>query len=241
MYSLWGDFMCGRAYITYTEDELAARYLNEKRKRQPLIGLKPNYNLSPTQLAPVVTMQDGLTQIAMMRWGLLPFWAKNLDAVKKYSLINAKAEEIDQKRSYAIPFKKRRCIIPLSGFFEWKRVDAASKQPFAIYSKNYSILSVAGVWEVWRSADQRGEEIHSFALITTSANSLMKSIHDRMPVILDPKSESLWLDPACEDPAVLRKFLKPYPSKLLAAHPVSKLVNSPKNNRPEILNLEVSE
>jgi putative SOS response-associated peptidase YedK len=226
--------MCGRAYITYTEDELAARYLTENRKRRPLSGLNPNYNLSPTQHAPVVAIQGGVLKIEMMRWGLLPFWAKDLESVKKYSLINAKAEEIDQKRSYQIPFKKRRCIVPLSGFFEWKRLDEKSKQPYAIYAKDHSILSAAAVWEVWRGATQ-DEEIHSFALITTAANSFMKPIHGRMPVILDSKDESAWLNPENEDLEQLKKLLKPCPSKMLATHCISKLVNSPKNNRPEVL------
>ena len=105
--------MCGRAYETYTEDELYVRYLNEKAKRNPL-GLKPNFNFSPTQLSPVVLVRDGETNISLFRWGLVPFWAKDVKSAAKYSLINARGEEIMEKRSYKTPFEKRRCIVPLS-------------------------------------------------------------------------------------------------------------------------------
>lgn len=225
--------MCGRAYETYTEDELFVRYLNEKAKRDPL-GLKPNFNLSPTQLSPVILVRDGKTTISLFRWGLVPFWAKDIKSAAKYSLINARGEEILEKRSYKASFEKRRCIVPLSGFIEWKRHDAKTKTPFAIHLKDEPIMSVAGVWEHWESKET-DEIVDSFSIITTAANSFMEAIHNRMPVILNRKQEEEWLDPANTDTTKLTKLLKPCPEKWLAAYEISKLVNSPKNNRKEVL------
>jgi len=225
--------MCGRAYETYTEDELYVRYLNEKAKRNPL-GLKPNFNFSPTQLSPVVLNRDGETSISLFRWGLVPFWAKDVKSAAKYSLINARGEEILEKRSYKTPFEKRRCIVPLSGFIEWKRHDAKNKTPYAIHLKEDPIMSVAGVWEHWESQDS-GEVVDSFSIITTAANSFMEKIHDRMPVILKREQEAEWLDPKNNNTASLTKLLRPCPDKWLDAYEISKLVNSPKNNRKELL------
>lgn len=223
--------MCGRAYSTITEEELEMRYSWERLKRDPL-GLKSNYNLSPTQMAPIVFERDGKIAIEMMRWGLVPLWAKDVKSAAKYSLINARGEEITEKRSYAAAFKQRRCIVPLSGFFEWKR-DGEQKRPFAIHLKNNEIMSIAGVFERWESKEN-GEIVDSFSIVTTSANTFMEKIHDRMPVILDKKHESAWLstDTTVAD---AQQLLKPCPSTWLAAHEVSTAVNSPKNNRKEIL------
>lgn len=227
--------MCGRAYSTYTAEELAFRYLNKRSPKLPWFpDLKPNYNLSPTQLAPVVLENDGERVLELMRWGLVPSWAKSVADASKYSLINARGEEIDQKRSYKGPFERRRCIVPLSGFYEWVREDVKNKRPFAIYRKDKGIMSVAGVWESWKSKDSE-EEIRSFSLITIGANSFMEKIHDRMPVILDEENENAWLNPENKDSDALKSLLQPSSSELLGAHEVSKLVNSPKNNRPEVL------
>lgn len=225
--------MCGRAYETYTDDELYIRYLNEKAKRKPL-GTKPNYNLSPTQNSPVVLVRDGDKAISMFRWGLIPFWAKDIKSASKYSLINARGEEILEKRSYKDGFKKRRCIIPLSGFIEWKRVTEKNKTPFAIHLKDQPIMSVAGIWEHWK--DPAGDAVvDSFSMITTSANTFMEKIHNRMPVILEEEDEQRWLDPENTDTDDLVKLLKPCPSKWLYAYEISSAINSPKNNRKELL------
>ncbi|MBU6375100.1 MAG: SOS response-associated peptidase [Bdellovibrionales bacterium] len=226
--------MCGRAYETYTEDELYLRYLNEGAKRAPL-GFKPNYNLAPTQLSPVVVNRSGLPEIALLRWGLVPAWAKDIQSASKYSLINARGEEILEKRSYQQAFLKRRCILPLSGFIEWKRESEKVKRPFAIHLKGDPIMSVAGVWEHWVSP-ATGEIFESFSIITTAANSMMQKIHDRMPVILSRESEAEWLDPKNQDPARLKQFLKPCPPEWLAAYEISTAINSPRNNQPELLN-----
>lgn len=226
--------MCGRAYETYTEEELYVRYLNEKSKRNPLKPLKPNFNMSPTQTSPIVLVRDGKSTIELFRWGLVPFWAKDIKSAAKYSLINAKGEEIESKRSYAQAFKARRCIVPLSGFFEWKRPEEGPKIPYAIHLKSHEIMSVAGIWEHWESKDT-SEQVNSFSIITISANKFMQKIHDRMPVILDPKDEKKWLDPDNEHIPGLKKLLKPCPASWLEAFEVLPLVNSPRNNRKEVL------
>lgn len=225
--------MCGRAYETYTEDELYFRYLNERAKRHPL-GIKPNYNLAPTQSSPVVLMRNGQREISLMRWGLIPAWASDIRATSKYSLINARSEEILQKRTYKAAFLKRRCIVPLSGFYEWKRQGDGPKIPYAISGKDAAILSVAGVWEHWVDKSS-GEVVESFAILTVGANSMMQAIHDRMPVILAPSDEAQWLDSEIEEPTLLIPMLKPCPSEWLTAHEVSTAVNSPKNNRRELI------
>jgi len=169
-----------------------------------------------------------------MRWGLVPFWAKAVKDADKYSLINCKAEEIDQKRSYKDAFKKRRCIVPVSGFFEWKRAGRGPKKPFAIHHSKFPILSVAGIYEHWVSKET-GEIVNSFAIVTTTANSMMEQIHTRMPVILDKKNEREWLDPENQDIDALKKLLKPCPSEWLHCYEVSTKINSPKNNSADLL------
>lgn len=215
--------MCGRAYATYTEDELRFRYMNEKPVRVP--KLKPNFNLSPSEDALVLKVQDGNKEFAFHRWGLIPHWAK--DEKIGYKMINARADTITEKPSYRNAFKSRRCIVPLSGFIEWKR-DGETKRPFRIGLKDKPIMSVAAIWEAWG-------ELHSFSIITTEANPFMERIHDRMPVILAEEDEDQWLDSECKEPEKLTALLKPCPSQWLEAVEISTLVNSPKNNRKEVL------
>ena len=180
--------MCGRAYSTYTAEELEMRYLNKRRIKLASSPLKPNYNFSPTQLAPVVFMKDSQITIELMRWGLVPSWAKSIQDASKYSLINAKGEEITEKRSYKNAFKSRRCIVPLSGFFEWHREENGPKRPYAIHLRDGGIMSLAGIWEHWKSAET-GDEIHSFTVITTTPNSVMEKIHHRIRLMLESKDE----------------------------------------------------
>jgi putative SOS response-associated peptidase YedK len=221
--------MCGRAYSTYTDQELAVRYFNKKAPKLP--SFTPNFNLSPTQKQLVLRQDDGKLIPDLFRWGLIPAWAKDMKI--GYKLINARGDTVAEKPSFRTAFKKRRCIVPLSGFIEWKR-DGESKRPFKIHLKDEPILSMAGLWEEWHNPENE-EVVHSFCVITTEANSFMEKIHDRMPVILSPESEEKWLD-YYADPSDLQKLLKPCPSKWLAAEEISPLINSPKNNRPEVLN-----
>ena len=224
--------MCGRKYKTYTNEELYYRYLNIKPVDLPEI--KPNYNMVPTQETLVLREIDGERQFESMRWGLVPFWAKDVKSADRYSMINAKAEEITEKRSYKGPFEKRRCIIPMSGFFEWKKEGNKNKKPFCIHLKNEPIMSLAGIWETWTSKDKK-EKVKSYAIITTEANTLMQTIHTRMPVILDRNNETEWLNPDNTDITQIKQLLKPCPPEWLEAFQISTLVNSPRNNLPEVL------
>ena len=222
--------MCGRAYETYTEEELAFQYLNRRPLR--LDGFHQTYNLAPTQSSPVVLVRNGHRTIEVFRWGLIPDWATSLEAAARYSLINARGEEIAEKRSYAQAFRHRRCIVPLSGFYEWKR-GGPQKRPFAVHRWDQGILSVAGIWEHWHPEGQA--PVQSFSIVTTRANSLMADIHDRMPVILDAPDLDLWLDPEVHEPERLQPLVRPCPPEWLTAYEVSTAVNAPRNNRPDIL------
>jgi len=223
--------MCGRAYETYTDEELAIQYLN--RHPPELDWVRPNFNMAPTQHSPVVIVRNGQPAVERFRWGLVPFWAKSIKAAAKYSLINARGEEITEKRSYAKAFQRRRCVVPLSGFYEWKR-EGTRKRPFAIHLRDHPIMSVAGVWERWQP-DGDAEPVYSFSIVTTRANTYMADIHDRMPVILDGQDVEHWLDPEVQEPEHVLSLVRPCPPEWLTAYEVSTAVNSPRNNSPDLL------
>ena len=222
--------MCGRAYETYTEEELSFQYLNRRPLR--LDGFRRNYNLAPTQRSPVVLVRDGQRTIELFRWGLIPSWAERIEAAEQYSLINARGEDITEKRSYAQAYRRRRCIVPLSGFYEWQR-GGSRKRPFAVRRTDQGILSVAGIWEHWHRAGQA--PIQSFSIVTTRANTVVADIHPRMPVILDARDFGLWLDPEVQEPERLHPLVRPCPPQWLTAYEVSVAVNSPRNSRPDLL------
>lgn len=151
-------------------------------------------------------------------WGLIPFWAK--DAKIGNSLINARSETVETKPAFRHAFQKKRCLIPVDGFYEWKR-DGKTEQPFHIQMRDESIFALAGLWEIW---DSPQGAVESCSLITTTPNELMAEIHDRMPVILDKEAQRKWLDPKAE-PTQLRELLRPFPAAAMEAYPVSTLVN----------------
>jgi putative SOS response-associated peptidase YedK len=222
--------MCGRAYSTYTAEELYFQFLNKKPLK--LGPLKPNYNMAPTQTAPTVRLMAGARDIDTMAWGLIPEWSPEFKM--KFSTINARSEGVFESRLYKKPILQRRCIIPVSGFFEWKK-EGAAKRPFKIFLKDSPIMSLAGIWISWRAGTP--EEQRSFSIMTTAANSFMEKIHDRMPVILDPKEFDEWLDPEVHEAEQVGAMLKQCPANWLASTEVSTLVNKPSNNRPEVLEL----
>jgi len=222
--------MCGRAYSTYTADELYFVYLNRKLQRGESPFEKPNYNFSPTQNSLIVRLIDGARNIDTMTWGLVPEWSPEFKM--KFSTINARSEGVFESRLYKKPVLQRRCLLPVSGFFEWKK-EGAAKRPFKIYLKDSPIMSMACIWTAWRAGTP--EEQRSFSIMTTSANDFMAKIHDRMPVILNEKQWDEWLDPEVHEPEVLKKLLRPCPPKWLESAEVSTLVNKPANNRPEVL------
>ena len=167
----------------------------------------------------------------MMRWGLVPFWAK--EASIGYKMINAKGETITEKPSFRKPFKEKRCLVLGDGFYEWNKPDKKNKIPFRFVLKSRDPFAFAGLWDAWKTPE--GEMLLSFTIITTTANELMEPIHDRMPVILHEKDEGMWLDPQLNDSEKLSTLLKPYPSNEMGAYKVSTIVNSPKNDTPKCI------
>ena len=214
--------MCGRFSLTANEAELNLRFELEGGTA-PYV---PRYNGAPTQLLTVITNQSP-RQLSQLRWGLIPPWARDVSIGNK--MINARAETITEKPSFRAPLLSRRCLVPSDGFYEWQQDE--KKQPYRIGVKNMPVFSMAGLWERWKSPE--GEQVDTFCIITTAANDFMKTIHDRMPVILQLRDEKLWLS-GSNLPEILH-LLKPYPAEEMQAYPVSKQVNSPRNESPSVV------
>lgn len=191
------------------------------------VELQARYNLAPTQPVPVVA-NTGERRLELYRWGLVPAWAKDVAIGNK--LINARADTLAEKPSYRQAYKKRRCLMLVDGFYEW-RTDADGKTPFHIHRKDGRPFALAGLWEEW--TDPEGQRLRTCAVITTGPNALMRSIHDRMPVILPPDAQAQWLSQGDKKPEELAPLLVPYAMDDLEAIQVSRMVNSPKNDRPE--------
>jgi putative SOS response-associated peptidase YedK len=192
----------------------------------------PRYNIAPTQ--PILALpNDGTGKADFFIWGLIPSWAK--DPSIGSHMINARAETLAEKPAFRAAYKYHRCLIFANGFYEWQaRPGTKIKVPHFIHLKSGALFAFAGLWEHWQSPD--GPEVRSATIVTTEPNELMSSIHNRMPVILPAASQTQWLDPAPRsDTSGLQKLLIPYPAAEMEAYPVSSLVNSPANDRPEIL------
>jgi putative SOS response-associated peptidase YedK len=222
--------MCGRFARLYSYGRLKERY---KLKEATLLKEPPQldnrYNVAPTQPIAAVRAADGERELVFLKWGLIPSWSK--DDKIAYKLTNARSETVAEKPSFRAAFRQRRCLIPASGFFEWKR-EGKQKQPFFIRPLDEDLFSFAGLWESWH--DSEGEIIESCAIITTESNELMRTIHDRMPVIVDAESESVWLDshtPVEE----LRSLLVPFASARMEAYAVDPYVNNVKNQGPKCI------
>ncbi len=216
--------MCGR-YTIPDPGDIPIRF----KATRSGYDLKPRYNAAPSQDLPVV-LNDGEKHVELMRWGLVPFWAK--DEKIGYKMINARAETLPDKPSFRKALSMQRCIIPAGGFFEWKRIDK-EKVPYYIFLKNHSVFGFAGLYDVWH--DNQGKELKTYTIITTEPNALIEPIHNRMPVILEKQNEDTWLNPDETEPEQLTKLLHPYPASDMDAYPVSKLVNSPKNDTREVI------
>lgn len=221
--------MCGRSSLTKTEKEIEQRfqstfYSDELERYNPL----PNYNIAPTHMCPVITNQDP-NRIHLYRWGLIPFWAKDMKI--GYKMINARKETIIEKKTYKSALKSRRCIVPVDGFYEWKK-DGGTKTPYRIQVKDVPIFTIAGLWESWNSPEN--EEILTFTLITQEPNEFMAEIHNRMPAILMPDQERLWLDNEVSTEELM-KLITPIDSELMTAYEVPSAVGNVKNNSKELI------
>lgn len=217
--------MCGRFALVATGEEVAEHY---QLPEVPFVV--PRYNIAPTQpVAAVRLSQAGEREFTFFQWGLIPSWAKDPSIGSR--MINARAETAPEKPSFRAAFKRRRCLLPATGFFEWRKTDGR-KQPMYIHEAAGGIVSLAGLWEIWQSPD--GGELETCTILTTGPNSLMELIHDRMPVILDPLDYDMWL--AGDTPAdQLQHLLRPYDAERLFAHPVSTAVNKPQNDTPDVV------
>lgn len=222
--------MCGRFASTTPPDQLA-QYFGAEAPGD-LDEVEPDYNVAPTRDVPVVRVRDDIRHLDLLRWGLVPRWAKDLRIGSK--MINARAETVATKNSYRSAFARRRCIVAADGFYEWKRIDPKTKQPMYIHRTDGDPLAFAGLHERWTDAENL-REIHTCTIITTTPNATMAEIHDRMPVLLAPKHWDTWLDPANDDTDLLQALLVPAPDDLLTTYPVSDQVNNVRNNEPALL------
>jgi putative SOS response-associated peptidase YedK len=214
--------MCGRYTLTTPVEELSKKF-----QFPEIIPLKPRYNIAPSQSVAVVRLlpDDTDRKLAMLRWGLIPAWAK--DPAKGAQPINAKAETAAEKPMFRDAFKRRRCLVPADGFYEWKQ-EGGRKQPVYIHIKDRKPFAFAGLWERW--VGEEDEFIESCTILTTEPNELLDPIHNRMPVILSPQDYDLWLDPDVQDVTRLKPLLRPYPPEPMTFYPVSLRVNNPRND-----------
>lgn len=195
--------------------------------------LAPSYNVAPQSRQPVVRLdsETGEREITIMRWGLIPFWAK--DAKIAYSTINSKAETITTSPAYREAVKHRRCLVPADWFYEWAKLDAKTKQPYAIAMKDDTLFAFAGLWERWTDKTN-GQPIETYTIITTDPNELMAPIHNRMPVIIALKDYQRWMAPA-ELSRLPIDLLRPYPADEMKAWKVSSAVGNVRNNEPKLI------
>lgn len=212
--------MCGR-YSLFRIDELMEQYMLHLPEAPP-----PRYNIAPSQ--PVLALIQGPPYRGeWLQWGLIPNWAR----AGFRGLINARAETVAEKPSFRASFARRRCLIPADGFYEWSSEDGV-KQPYRFALTDRSVFCFAGLWDRW--TDPQGHTLQTCTILTTEPNDEVRSIHNRMPVILHPEDEARWLDPS-QPPSALSGLLIPYPSGHMEKRSVSKQLNSPKNDFPELL------
>ncbi|MEN8108312.1 MAG: SOS response-associated peptidase [Pseudomonadota bacterium] len=213
--------MCGRFSLHTPESQIGAAFNLEHT--EPL-GLKPRYNIAPSQQIPIIRDIETSRELVMARWGLIPSWSK--ESKSKYSTINARIESVAEKPTYRTPFKHQRCLIPADGFYEWKQVNG-NKVPHHIRMKDGKVFAFAGLWDHWQGED---DSIESCTIIVMPSNEIMKPIHERMPAIIAPAQYDWWLDSRITDKQEIMQYLTSAPSSQLTACPVSTWVNSPKND-----------
>ncbi|HRY97560.1 MAG TPA: SOS response-associated peptidase [Bacteroidales bacterium] len=213
--------MCGRFSLTTQEDQIE-KLFNVEVDRSMYV---PRYNGAPSQNLAVITSDDP-GRLSFLRWGLVPPWAP--DPAMGAKMINARAETIQEKPAFRAAFRKRRCLVPADGFFEWMKAGKA-RQPYRFLMKDGLPFAFAGIWEEWKDGD--GRPLRTFSIITTTANELMAPIHHRMPVILAPQDYSIYLQ---SEPMRASGLLRPFPSEPMHSYPVSSLVNSPQHNSAEV-------
>jgi putative SOS response-associated peptidase YedK len=225
--------MCGR-YVRKADKQKIAEAFKAHADLDTLTLAPEDFNIAPSTFQPVIrqSREDESRELVLMRWGLVPFFTKRLSDIKGVSTINAKAESIQKSPTWREPFKKRRCLVPATAFYEWKNLDAKTKQPYAFTLPDTPLFAFAGLWDGWK--DPSGNWLQSFTIVTTEANELMSSIHTRMPVILHPRDYDRWLtrETAHQPPIDL---LRPYESEAMRMTEANPLVGNVRNNGPEML------
>jgi putative SOS response-associated peptidase YedK len=217
--------MCGRYAITSAPEAIRALFGYPEQPNFP-----PRYNVAPTQPIPIVRLNEGKRQFALVRWGLLPSWVK--DPKNFTLLINARGESVIDKPAFRAAMKRRRCLIPADGFYEWKAI-AGRKQPYYVRLKSGAPMALAGLWETWTGPN--GEELETAAIVTTNANRALAPIHDRMPVILAPEAFDFWLNCADVDAQTAAALIAPAAENLLEAYEVSTAVNRTANDNAKLV------
>jgi len=222
--------MCGRARLSSDVSEIKIAFSIPPERTTPNIA--PSWNVAPTDPLPIVRYdaKDGQRSLEVMRWGLIPYWAKDIKI--GYSTINARAEEIETKPAFRDAFRQRRCLVPLDSFYEWKKT-ATGKQPYAIGLAGGGLMAMAGLWDTWRSPE--GERVRSFTIVTTTPNKLCAELHNRMPVVLKPADWPAWLGETPADVPHLKAMLAPYAGDDMICWPVSARVGNVKNNDPALI------
>lgn len=215
--------MCGR-YTLSTPGEAVAELLELETAPE----LVPRYNIAPTQESVVVRQAGERRALDRLRWGLVPYWAETPGTGSR--MINARSESAAEKPAFRASLRRRRCLIPADGFFEWRRLPGG-RQPYLFRLLSGGPFAFAGLWDRW--VPHSGEPIESFTILTTRPNELTAAVHDRMPVILSPRDHRLWLDPRMQSPHRLEPLLRPYPADEMTVYPVSPVVNRPANDLPE--------
>jgi len=206
-------------------------YVAQEFRADSQFSFSKSYNVAPTQMVPVVTSKDGKhRELSLKRWGLIPPWAREISIGNH--MINARSETLAEKPSFKTAYQTQRCIVPVSGFYEWDK-EGGTKQPYYFYPGHKDILALAGLWESWEDPNQL---VESFTIVTTSANDFMRPIHDRMPVIIQPDYYEQWLNCREYPGQDVGHLLKAAPNDELLSHPVSKFVNSPTNNSWKCIN-----
>jgi putative SOS response-associated peptidase YedK len=213
--------MCGRFAQKSPSKKIAKKF-----KIEEVPPLAEHYNVAPAQSVFAVREMSGVREATFFKWGLVPRWAK--DAAIGNKLINARSETVTEKPSFREAFARRRCLVPVDGFFEWSR-RGDRKRPFYFHVSDGEPFAIAGLWERWEGD---GDPLETCTLLTTEANELLVPHHDRMPVILTPEDYEAWLDADVRQPELLTPLLRPYPHQKMVAYAVSTLVNNPSNDDP---------
>ena len=226
--------MCGRYYRRSDKQRIAEAF--HAGVPSELVVPDWDYNVAPTTFQPVIRndRETGDRELVLMRWGLVPYFTKQLSDVKGISTINARAESIEKSPTWRVPFKKRRCLVPADGYYDWKALDKKTKKPFAFKMRDDAPFAFAGLWDAWKEPD--GGWLQSYSLITTEANELASDVIDRMPVILHPKDYDRWLERETERPPL--DLLRPFESEAMVKWACNPLVGSVKNNGPDMLEID---